>query len=127
MALKPLKPCKKPGCSALTRDGWCSEHRPRKAQRRESQEWHWLYGTSLWKDRLRPAQLVREPFCRECALRGFRVRATVVDHVVPHRGDMGLFSDPDNLESLCESCHNRKTAREMADRAKKGRYSARKT
>lgn len=66
-------------------------------------------------------RLLREPFCRECARRGVRTWATVVDHVEPHRGDWQLFIDPANHQSLCERCHNRKTAREMAEERKKNR------
>ena len=35
--------------------------------------------------------------------------ATVVDHIIPHRGDMKLFWDESNWQALCESCHNHKT------------------
>lgn len=28
------------------------------------------------------------------------------DHIVPHRGDPQKFFDPDNLQTLCASCHN---------------------
>ena len=119
MALKPLKPCRHPGCSALTRDGYCPKHKPRKAPRRVSAEYHNWYSLSIWTDDLRPAQLLREPFCRECARRGVRTWATVVDHVKPHRGDWWLFIDPQNHQSLCERCHNRKTAREMAQERRK--------
>jgi 5-methylcytosine-specific restriction protein A len=63
-------------------------------------------------DDLRPAQLLREPFCRECAQRGIRTAATDVDHIRDHKGDWALFTDRDNLESLCHSCHSRKTMRE---------------
>ena len=38
----------------------------------------------------------------------------MVDHITPFRGDWALFIDPANHESLCETCHNRKTAKEMA-------------
>ncbi|WP_233882799.1 HNH endonuclease [Brevibacillus laterosporus] len=38
--------------------------------------------------------------------------ATVVDHIVPHKGDKTLFWDRKNWQPLCEQCHNRKTARE---------------
>jgi 5-methylcytosine-specific restriction protein A len=37
--------------------------------------------------------------------------ATLVDHVVAHRGDVGRFWDRDNWQPLCRSCHNAKTAR----------------
>jgi 5-methylcytosine-specific restriction protein A len=36
-----------------------------------------------------------------------------VDHIVDHKGDWRLFVDRNNLESLCHSCHSRKTLREM--------------
>ena len=107
MALKPLRPCRHPGCSALTREGYCPKHKPQKT------------------DDLRPAQLLREPFCRECAARyppgdpRHRTWATVVDHIEPHRGDWSKFIDPANHQSLCKSCHDRKTAKEQAEEWRK--------
>jgi len=81
-----------------------------------------MYQTPEWTDDLRPTQLLREPFCRICAQHGRRVRATDVDHIVDHKGDWDKFSDRSNLESLCHSCHSRKTARELwQNRAKNKR------
>ena len=60
-------------------------------------------------------QLLKEPFCRSCARQGRRIRATDVDHITPHRGDWALFVNPNNLQSLCHSCHSRKTAAEMRE------------
>ena len=34
------------------------------------------------------------------------VPATVVDHIVPHKGDMALFWDKSNWQGLCAHCHN---------------------
>ena len=113
MALKPLRPCKHPGCPEVTREGWCPKHKP-KYQRGASAAYHGWYLLPIWKDRLRPNQLLREPFCRECARRGIRTTATVVDHVQPHCGDWAKFIDPGNHQSLCKSCHDRKTALEQA-------------
>ena len=115
MALNPLRPCRHPGCRELTREGYCPKHKPIKAARKISAQWHGWYNLSIWRDQLRPAQLLREPFCRECAKAGRRTKATRVDHVIPHRGDWLLFIDPANHQSLCERCHNRKTAMEMAE------------
>lgn len=126
MPSKPLRPCRHPRCPELTKDGWCDAHRPQKAtkaKKRRSAEWHWMYLTDTWTRDLRPTQLLLEPFCRECAKYGLRVRATRVDHVDPHRGDWDKFIDRTNLQSLCESCHNRKTAREMAEARRKERHS----
>jgi len=72
-----------------------------------------MYRTALWREDLRPGQLLREPFCRACAARGLRVEATDVDHIVDHKGDWELFCRRDNLESLCHACHSRKTAKEL--------------
>ena len=113
MAQKPLRPCRHPGCPTLTREGWCEKHRP-KYQRKDSAEWHGWYSLPIWTKRLRPGQLVREPFCRACAQAGIRTRAEVVDHVQPHRGDWHLFTDEANLQSLCKYHHDQKTALEQA-------------
>lgn len=124
MSMKPLRPCRHPGCSALVTDGYCEVHRPKDRGRRgeEAQSWRWMYQTDEWKYGLRPTQLLEEPFCRECAKHGHRVRATDVDHIVDHKGDWARFTDHSNLESLCHSCHSRKTARELwQNRAKKRR------
>jgi 5-methylcytosine-specific restriction enzyme A len=54
--------------------------------------------------------LAIHPLCVECRRQG-RVRAaTVVDHIVPHKGDMSLFWDIDNWEAICKKCHDSKTA-----------------
>ena len=115
MAMKPLRPCRHPGCSALVRDGYCGAHQPKRPDDRseETKSWRWMYRTDKWLRELRPEQLLREPFCRECSKRGIRTRATDVDHIVDHKGDWDVFCDPSNLESLCHSCHSRKTAREL--------------
>ncbi len=113
MALKPLRPCKHPGCAELTREGWCPGHRP-KHRRKRSADYHSWYSKPIWTDDLRPAQLLREPFCRECAKQNARVYASVVDHIVPFRGNWQLFIDPTNHQSLCKSHHDQKTAREQA-------------
>ncbi len=61
---------------------------------------------------MRAYQLTLEPYCRECARHGITTRATDVDHIIPHRGDRRLFYDETNLQSLCHSCHSRKTLAE---------------
>ena len=110
---KPMRMCNAPGCQRLTSEGYCPDHKP-KAERKESAAWHHLYTNPRfgWKRR-RDAQLAREPFCRECAKHGLRVQATDADHVVPHRGNLDLFLRGE-LQSLCHSCHSRKTMQENA-------------
>lgn len=121
MPNRPPKPCRHPGCHALTRDGWCEAHRPKPAPRGDSAQWHGWYSLPIWTQQLRPAQLLREPFCRECAKRGLRTPATDADHIVDHKGDWALFTDPGNLQSLCHSCHSRKTMQEHGKQLQKQR------
>ena len=78
MAMKPLRPCRHPGCQKLTREGWCPKHKPKRAERRVSAQWHGWYNLTVWTDDLRPNQLMREPWCRECARRGITSSPTGV-------------------------------------------------
>lgn len=56
--------------------------------------------------------LQAHPLCVHCLAEGRYVKATVVDHKIPHRGDPKLFWDTDNWQSLCKPCHDRKTGQE---------------
>ena len=60
----------------------------------------------------RLAFLNEHPLCASCLLQGRTTPATVVDHIVPHRGDKALFWDSDNWQALCKECHDKKTQEE---------------
>jgi 5-methylcytosine-specific restriction enzyme A len=64
-----------------------------------------------WR-RARAAFLAQHPLCAACQADGRIVPATVVDHVVPHRGNPKLFWDRGNWAPACKPCHDAKTARE---------------
>ena len=68
------------------------------------------YG-ARWR-RARQAFLARNPLCVACRARDRLEPATVVDHVVPHRGDPRVFWDEGNWAATCKRCHDAKTARE---------------
>lgn len=75
--------------------------------------WHGWYQEKAWLD-CRARQLAREPWCCICVSVGRYEVACEVDHIKPHRGDRRLFFDGANLQSMCKSCHSRKTAQEVA-------------
>ena len=50
-------------------------------------------------------------WCVDCKKKGKFEPATEVDHIKPHRGNMALKKDMDNLQGLCNKCHSRKTQR----------------
>jgi 5-methylcytosine-specific restriction endonuclease McrA len=54
--------------------------------------------------------LAEHPFC----VCGCDRLAEVVDHIRPHRGDVALAFDADNLQSMTRACHGRKTRLETA-------------
>ena len=71
------------------------------------------YGAA-WR-RLREVVLQHEPLCRHCMHRGRLTPASEVDHITPLRD--GGTNERDNLQPLCGSCHDDKTARDVRARA----------
>ena len=79
-------------------------------ERTQAKPWRSWYGLAVWK-RTRERQLEVEPLCRRCKVKGLVVLATVVNHMVAHRGDWALFiAGP--FESLCKTCHDGEVQRE---------------
>ncbi|MFD9551728.1 HNH endonuclease signature motif containing protein [Nocardia salmonicida] len=65
--------------------------------------------TRKWRE-LREAKLASDPICEAS---GCTRLAIEVDHVEPV-GTGGERYDPSNLQSLCHTCHQAKTAQEAA-------------
>ncbi|WP_417745078.1 HNH endonuclease signature motif containing protein [Rosistilla oblonga] len=64
-----------------------------------------------WR-RERRAFLAENPYCAEHLRRGKIRLAQCVDHIIPHRGNKRLFWNRRNWQSLCNSCHSKKTLNE---------------
>lgn len=111
MPMKPRVPCKHPGCAALVPSGtkYCDVHKPLHPEEIRS-AFERGYGKRWQKESKRFLQA--HPLCVLCARNGRYVKATVVDHKTPHRGDPTLFWDQSNWQALCKSCHDHKTATE---------------
>lgn len=62
------------------------------------------YG-SKWRT-ARATYLASHPLCKDHEQRGHIVAATIVDHIVPHRGDLALFWSRSNWQPLCKPCHD---------------------
>lgn len=67
--------------------------------------------TARWR-KYRKFYLTTHPLCVYCNKMGMIRTATVVDHIIPHKGDMGLFWQESNHQSLCKCHHDIKTATE---------------
>lgn len=113
-------PCRHPACAlVLDKPGYCDEHRPQvhrdygRARRGFDSELG-FYQSARWRE-VRAAFLREHPLCVACKGAGLVVVAKVADHIRPLK-DGGARFDTANLQALCVSCHNRKTARETAGR-----------
>ena len=71
-----------------------------------------IYGRR-WR-KARAAYLQKHPLCEceYCRREGRHELATVVDHIIPHKGDMTIFWDSSQWQSMAKACHDRKTAKE---------------
>lgn len=114
MPSRPQSPC--PKCGVLTASGYCEQHKKviRRAMDSQRNPEHRKLYDYWWRTRSK-AFLRDNPLCQceECKTRPQGPRAaTVVDHKIPHRGDITVFRDRSNWQAMAKVCHDRKTARE---------------
>jgi len=76
-----------------------------------------LYKLAAWQ-KLRLRHLCKYPLCVDCMKEGRSVLATIVDHIKDHVGNLDLFFDESNLQSLCAKHHSQKTYREHNGKSK---------
>ena len=55
----------------------------------------------------RRGYLAKHPLCCCCSANGRITMARVVDHVVPHEGDMTVFWRSEDWQALCDDCNQR--------------------
>lgn len=114
MPYKPKRPCAYPGCPSLTDGQYCDEHqklRNHQYNKYERDEFSkTFYNTKRWKA-LRRRQLAKHRLCEECLKAGRFVEANTADHIIPIKQGGDPYAE-DNLQSLCSSCHARKSAEE---------------
>jgi len=113
---KPMSPCRYPRCAALAVPGsaYCLTHRREKGRERGTSKEQGY--DNRWR-KARRAYLNANPLCVECKGEGRVEAATIVDHIIPHRGDYELMWDSEgNYQSLCTYHHQVKSNEERAAR-----------
>lgn len=63
------------------------------------------YGGRWQRERL--AFLAGHPLCTMCQQQGIVTAASVVDHIIPHKGDYTLMWSHSNWQPLCKPHHDR--------------------
>jgi 5-methylcytosine-specific restriction enzyme A len=114
---KPLKPCSKPNCPNLTYETYCDQHRNARAENNRyydkynrSDRSKKFYHSSAWKKVRELIKIRDNGLCQHCLSDKRITVGTIIDHIVPITDDWNKRLEEDNLQLLCQSCHNKKTA-----------------
>jgi 5-methylcytosine-specific restriction protein A len=83
---------------------------PKKQSEQWSSNQDKFYYSTKWR-KLRKQVLTINPLCVYCQKENKPTIATIADHITPVRLG-GEIWDLNNLQGLCESCHNKKSAKE---------------
>ena len=106
MANAAMHQCAIPGCRALTNARYCVRHSAgREYDGRIKHDYRKWYDRKDYRI-ARDVFMFQHPVCVVCG-----ALATDLDHIKPHKGDWALFWDVRNWQSLCATCHGRKTQR----------------
>jgi len=114
MPYRPKKPCHYPGCPLLTDGYYCDQHQKLvyKAYNKYERDnfSKTFYVSKEWLE-TRKRKLRLNPLCEACQKNGTFIKASIVDHIIPIKQGGAKF-DLSNLQSLCWSCHSRKSIKE---------------
>ena len=117
MTQRPKRPCAHKGCVEwATHGSYCEKHwqeytakvaekRKKFSAKKDGERLNSAKRgyNNAW-NKARTAYLMMHPLCVTCG-----EPATEVDHIIPHKGNMKLFWDSTNWQSLCHKCHSKKT------------------
>lgn len=121
--MKPKKKCNKPICQTLINfdEKYCIKHkdvedknkyernkRYNKEVRYSKDNMHiaTFYTTSQWRN-ARNIKLSESPLCQRCLTNGYVTQAKIVHHIIEVRDDWERRLEHENLESICQACHNK--------------------
>ena len=119
MPIRPKQVCRSINCHNTTRNrsGYCEACEKKRPIKQSYKKPGYNRANSnsrgynaKWR-KARAKYLEYHPYCRECMKQGVTNQATVIDHIIPHRGNQVLFWDESNWQPLCTRCHNRKTGK----------------
>lgn len=115
-----LQLCHYAGCSLISKNYYCNKHQLiadkkkeehkkmlfKGTQRTSSKPYHQLYNCKKWR-------VIRSNFLKvHCVCIICGGKATIADHIIPHKGDERLFYNENNLQPMCWRCHSAKTLKE---------------
>ena len=106
MPTRPKRPCNHPGCSVLVDKGYCDKHKKKYDDSRKNTKETKFYNSSQWQ-RVRALKRKENPLCEQCEREGRITPAELVHHKKEVKEDWDSRFELENLESLCNACHER--------------------
>lgn len=118
--------CSHVGCRTLIplSQHYCDRHKHEENSRRYFHRKHSggkyeaFYQSTAWTKLARQYK-VAHVLCERCLSRGIIRKADICDHIIPIKTDWDKRLDWNNLQSLCQNCHNEKSEIEVAERKNK--------
>lgn len=122
------KVCSFGGCNRIvdvapnqTKTPRCDKHplsySPKKVYEHHHHQGKHIYSSARWRN-LRNQFIKHNPLCAHCKVDDIITPGDMVDHIVEIE-DGGEIWDVDNLQTLCNSCHNKKTGNEVKKRRRR--------
>lgn len=117
MPFLPSRPCRFSGCpnTVSGKDGYCFKHKEheKSINRQYSKDRGQstpdnFYQSQRWI-KFRNWYRSKHPLCERCLGKDIIESMKIVDHIIP-RDQGGEDCSEENSQSLCQSCHNLKTA-----------------
>jgi 5-methylcytosine-specific restriction enzyme A len=108
-----MRICRRPGCTALVKRGYCAEHQPDKRipwKKLDDRKPQWkkdFYSSAKWTQ-CSILHRTREPLCRQCKTEGTITVAEITHHNPELEELIRLGKDPyadKYLESICHEHH----------------------
>ena len=109
----PQKKCLHPSCRILIpfTERHCEKHNANKEYNRtrakRDPEYVKFYKSKAWRGARKNALIRDDYLCVSCMANELYTTAQLVHHKVEVRNDYEKRLDPENLVSLCESCHQK--------------------
>ncbi|EGQ4346662.1 HNH endonuclease [Staphylococcus pseudintermedius] len=111
-----MRRCNHPTCNTLIHhnERYCDKHKTytndkyNDERQRNDPEYLRFYKSKQWQNMRELVMLENDYLCKSCGR-----QADVVDHIIPTKVDWSKRLDKNNLQPLCNECHNRKTKKEV--------------
>lgn len=113
-----VKQCNHAGCRELMplTQRYCKKHElwghkmtyKRRVHDSDEAKRQQFYKSKAWRNMAYRFKLAN-PVCVKCLAKGIIKKADVADHIIEIKDDWSKRLDENNLQALCNTCHNAKT------------------